>query len=340
MTAGYTLKDLATRCGGDVRGDGSTRVHTVATLQNAAPGSIAFLANPHYRRFLAATRASAVILSAVDADTCPVPALVTANPYLLYARIAALLAPPAPMRQGIDPAAHVSPRARVEASAWVGPGAVVEAGAAVEAQASIGPHCIIMENARVGEASRLVANVTLCPGVQIGRRALIHPGAVIGADGFGIARDGAAWVKVPQIGAVRIGDDVEVGANTTIDRGALEDTVIEDGVKLDNQIQVGHNVRIGAHTAVAGCTAIAGSAVIGKRCMIAGGAGVAGHIEICDDVTITAMTLVSHSITRAGVYSGSLPIDEAAEWRKNSARFRQLDKLARRVADLGKKTKG
>ncbi|HSC46903.1 MAG TPA: UDP-3-O-(3-hydroxymyristoyl)glucosamine N-acyltransferase [Gammaproteobacteria bacterium] len=340
MGVAYTLKELADRCGGDVRGDGSTRVQAVATLQNATPGSIAFLANPHYRRFLPATRASAVILNAADADACPVPALVSANPYLLYAHIAALLAPQAPARHGVDPAAHVSRDARVDAAAWVGPGAVVETGAMIAGHASVGPNCVIMEGAKLGEGSRLVANATLCPRVEVGRRALIHPGAVIGADGFGIARDGAAWVKVPQLGSVRIGDDVEIGANTTIDRGALEDTVIEDGVKLDNQIQVGHNVRIGAHTAVAGCAAIAGSAVIGKRCMIAGGAGVAGHIEICDDVTITAMTLVSHTITRAGVYSGSLPMDDAGEWRKNSARFRQLDKLARRVADLEKKTKG
>jgi UDP-3-O-[3-hydroxymyristoyl] glucosamine N-acyltransferase len=175
--------------------------------------------------------------------------------------------------------------------------------------------------------------------VSLGKRALLHPGAVIGADGFGIARDAAAWVKVPQLGSVRIGDDVEIGANTTIDRGALEDTVIEDGVKLDNQIQVGHNVRIGAHTAVAGCTAIAGSTVIGKRCMIAGGVGITGHIEICDDVTVTAMTLVTHSITEPGVYSGSLPMDTQQQWRKNSVRFRQLDAMARKLAQLGKKTK-
>ena len=339
MGAEYTLAELAARCGGEVRGDGNVRVQSVATIQNAGPGNIAFLANPHYRRFLATTGASALILAPADAAECALPALLTTNPYLLYARVATLLAPAEPQRNGVHPGAHVDPAARVAADAWVGPGAVVEAGAEIGSRASIGPNCVVMEGAKLGEASRLTASVTLCHHVSVGRRALLHPGAVIGADGFGIARDKAGWVKVPQLGSVRIGDDVEIGANTTIDRGALEDTVIEDGVKLDNQIQVGHNVRIGAHTAVAGCTAIAGSVVIGKRCMIAGGAGITGHIEICDDVTVTAMTLVSRSITEPGVYSGSLPMDTAKQWRKNSVRFRQLDSIARRVAEMAKKLK-
>ncbi len=339
MGADYTLAELAARCGGEVRGDGNVRLRTVATIQNAGSGSIAFLANPHYRKFLAGTGASALILTPADAETCTLPVLVTPNPYLLYARIAAVLAPAPAARSGVHPAAHVDTAARVAADAWVGPGAVVEAGAEIGPRASIGPNCVVMEGAQVGEASQLTASVTLCHHVSVGKRALLHPGAVIGADGFGIARDKGVWVKVPQLGSVQIGDDVEIGASTTVDRGALEDTVIEDGVKLDNQIQVGHNVRIGAHTAIAGCTAIAGSAVIGKRCMIAGGAGIAGHIEICDDVTVTAMTLVSHSITEPGVYSGSLPMDGAQQWRKNSVRFRQLDSIARRLADVEKKLK-
>lgn len=339
MGAGYTLAELAARFGGEVRGDGGMRVDRVATIQNAGPGSIAFLANPHYRKFLATTRASALILSAADAEGCALPALVTPNPYLMYARVATLFTPESPMQRGTHPAAHVDPKAQVAADAWVGPGAVVEAGAEIGERASIGPSCVVMAGAKVGEDSRLVASVTLCHGVEIGRRALLHPGVVIGADGFGMARDGAAWVKVPQLGSVQIGDDVEIGANTTVDRGALDDTIIEDGVKLDNQIQIGHNTRIGAHTAIAGCTGIAGSVVVGKRCMIAGGAAIAGHIEVCDDVVITAYTLVSHSIEKPGMYSGSLPMDEAAQWRKNSVRFRQLDSLARRVADMEKKLK-
>ncbi|HEX7965944.1 MAG TPA: UDP-3-O-(3-hydroxymyristoyl)glucosamine N-acyltransferase [Gammaproteobacteria bacterium] len=339
MGAGYTLAELASRCGGEVRGEGGTRVRSVATIQNAGAGSIAFLANPHYKRHLAGTGAAAVILAPADAEGCPVPALVTKNPYLLYAKVATLLAPDTPVKGGVHPAASVDPAARVDASAWVGPGAVVEADTEVGARASIGPNCVVMRGARVGEDSRLTASVTLCHGVSVGKRALIHPGVVIGGDGFGIAPDAGGWAKVPQLGSVRVGDDVEIGANTTIDRGALEDTVIEDGVKLDNQIQVAHNVRIGAHTAIAGCAAIAGSAVIGKRCMIAGGAGITGHIEICDGVTVTAMTLVTHSITESGVYSGSLPMDTQQQWRKNSVRFRQLDALARRIAELEKKLK-
>lgn len=339
MGAEYTLAELAVRCGGEVRGDGGVRVSGVATIQNAAKGSIAFLANPHYRKYLSSTGASALILSPADAEGCRLPALVTPNPYLLYAKVATLLAPALPVERGVHAAAHVDPAAKVAPDAWVGPGAVVEAGAEIGARASVGPNCVVMRGAKLGEGSRLTASVTLCQGVSVGKRALLHPGAVIGADGFGLAPDKSGWVKVPQLGSVRIGDDVEIGANTTVDRGALEDTVIEDGVKLDNQIQVAHNVRIGAHTAVAGCTAIAGSAVIGKRCMIAGGVGITGHIEICDGVTVTAMTLVSHSITEPGVYSGSLPMDSAQQWRKNSVRFRQLDSIARRLADLEKKLK-
>ncbi|MGH8371515.1 MAG: UDP-3-O-(3-hydroxymyristoyl)glucosamine N-acyltransferase [Gammaproteobacteria bacterium] len=339
MAAGFTLAELAHRCAGEFRGDPDIRIQRVATLQNAMQGDIAFLANPHYKRYLGTTRASAVIVSPQDSSACSVAALIVENPYLIYARVADLLAPSRLQKKGIDRSAHVDPAARVHEEAWVGQGAVVAAHAVIERGAEIGPNCVVMEAATVGEDSRLVANVTLCEGVSVGKRGLLHPGVVIGADGFGIARDGGTWVKVPQLGTVRIGDDVEIGANTTVDRGALEDTVIEEGVKLDNQIQVAHNVRIGAHAAIAGCTAIAGSTVIGKRCMIAGGVGIAGHLEICDDAVVTAMTLVTHSIHSAGVYSGSLPMDKAANWRRNSVRFRQLDELARRLASIEKKLK-
>lgn len=339
MPLEYTLAELAECCGARLRGESGVRIRTVATLEHAGPGSITFLSNPHYRRYLDTTRASAVILAPSDADACHVPALVADNPYLAYARVAAKLAPALPVRQGVDAAAHVHNHVRIAESAWIAPGAVIEEDVVIEAGAAIGPNCVVMRATRVGEHSHLVANVTLCAGVQIGKRALIHPGAVIGADGFGIARDGERWVKVPQLGSVVVGDDVEIGANTSIDRGALEDTQIANGVKLDNQIQIGHNVRIGEHTAIAGCVAIAGSAHIGRRCMIGGAAGIVGHIEIADDVTITAMTLVSHSIHAPGVYSGSLPMDNATQWRKNSVRFRQLDELARRVNNIERKLK-
>lgn len=314
----YRLADLAQRFNAELRGDGDRMIRGVGTLQQAESGQLAFLANAKYRQYLAGTRAGAVVLAPGDAADCPVPALVVANPYALYARIAALFDPQA-REQGIHPAAHV------------------DAGAKVHPTATVGPGCVVEQDAEIGADSWLVANVTVCRGARIGKRALIHPGAVIGADGFGLANEQGRWIKVPQLGTVRIGDDVEIGANTTIDRGALDDTVIEEGVKLDNQIQIAHNVKIGAHTAVAGCTAIAGSTTIGRHCMIAGGVGIAGHLEICDRVTVQAMTLVTRSITRPGVYSGSLPMDNVERWRKNSARFRHLDELARRIAALEKK---
>lgn len=329
-----TLGELASRFGAEFDGDPATPVHGVATLARAGPGQLAFLANPRYRKQLAATRAAVVVLSAADRAGCPVPVLVSANPYALYARIASLLHPPTVARAGVHADASVAPDARVALDAEVAARAVIESGAEVAARAVIGPGSVVGAGARVGPDSRLAAGVVLYPGVQVGARCIIHSGAVLGADGFGVARDAGVWLKVPQLGTVRLGDDVEVGANTTIDRGALDDTVIEDGVKLDNQIQIAHGVRVGAHTAIAGCTAIAGSTRIGARCMIAGGVGVAGHLEIADDVVVTAMTLVTASITRPGAYSGSLPIDDQAAWRRNSARFRQLDAMARRIKQL------
>jgi UDP-3-O-[3-hydroxymyristoyl] glucosamine N-acyltransferase len=335
----YTLAELAKRCGGQVRGNAHTLISKAATIQHAGPGSITFLSNTHYRRYLNETHAGAVILSQADAEACPVPSLVSDNPYLLYARVANLLAPKQPSLAGIDPAARVHSKARVSAQAWIAPGAVLEEGVMIADGVSIGPNCVIQAGTRVEESCRLVANVTLCHDIRVGKRALIHPGVVIGADGFGFARDGSAWVKVPQLGSVVIGDDVEIGANTSIDRGALEDTVIENGVKLDNQIQIGHNVHIGEHTIIAGCAGISGSARIGRRCMLGGSVGVVGHIEICDDVTITGMTVVTHSIHEPGVYSGLMPMDTSARWRRNSVRIRQLDELAHRLIAIEKKMK-
>ena len=329
-----TLGDLARRFGCALRGDSETRIDGVATLANAGPGQISFLANPAYRKFLTDTGAAAVILSPADADQCPVPALVGENPYLLYARVAAVLNPPRPFEGGVSERAVVDAEASVSPSAWVGPGCVIEAGARVADDSFLGPACIVGRNAIVGRGCRLVARVTLCEGVQIGNRVVIHPGAVLGADGFGIAKDGEQWIKVPQVGAVRIGDDVEIGANTTIDRGAIEDTVIESGVKLDNQIQIGHNVRIGEHTVVAGCVGISGSTQIGRRCMIAGATGIGGHLEIADDVVLLAASVVTRSIPKAGVYGSALMHDDARAWRRNSARFRHLDDMAKKLRHL------
>jgi UDP-3-O-[3-hydroxymyristoyl] glucosamine N-acyltransferase len=331
-----TLGALAVRFGCELQGDPGIEVDAVATLQNAAPRTITFLANPKYRRHLAGTRASAVILDPRLARDCPVAALLSPDPYVLYARIAAVLHPAPVFEAGVHSAASVDATANVAPSASVAPGAVIEGGARIEARARVGPGCIVMRDAVVGADTRLVANVTLCQTVQVGARCLLHPGVVIGADGFGLAPDRRGWVKVPQVGSVRIGADVEIGANTTVDRGAIDDTVIEDGVKLDNQIQIGHNVRIGAHTAIAGCTGISGSTTIGQRCMIGGMVGVAGHLNIGDDVVVTGRTFVNRSIGEKGTYSGGLPMDEARRWRRNSARFRQLDELARRVNRLAR----
>ncbi|HSS66659.1 MAG TPA: UDP-3-O-(3-hydroxymyristoyl)glucosamine N-acyltransferase [Gammaproteobacteria bacterium] len=335
----YTLGELSERLGVALHGDADCRIERVATLQNAEPGCISFLANRRYQGFLGATRASAVILESEFLPDCAVNALVSANPYLSYAQAAALLNPERPFENGIHASASVAADARVHPDAHVGPQCSVASGAEIGPRSYVGPGCVIEENAKVGEDARLVAHVTLCRNVRVGKRAILHPGVVIGADGFGIANDNGRWVKVPQIGSVIIGDDVEVGANTTIDRGALEDTVIEDGVKLDNLIQVGHNVQIGAHTAVAACVAIGGSARIGKRCTIGGAASIAGHLEIADDVHLTATSAVPNSIREAGVYSSGMPIQENKAWRKNVIRMRQLDDMARRLKSVEKRLK-
>jgi UDP-3-O-[3-hydroxymyristoyl] glucosamine N-acyltransferase len=329
-----SLGELAVRFGCTLQGDPELRVTHVATLERADPQGLAFLANPRYRRFLSQTKAGAVVLDAKSAADCPVAALITKDPYAVYARIAALLHPAATPVPGKHPSAIVDPSATIDPSASIGPLAVIGARAQIGARSTVGPGCVILDDVTIGADTRLVANVTLCSSVVIGERCLLHPGVVIGADGFGLAPSEGEWLKVPQLGGVRIGNDVEVGAGTTIDRGAIEDTIIGDGVKLDNQIQIGHNVRIGAHTAIAGCTGISGSTTIGSRCMIAGQVGVAGHLSICDDVVVTGRTFVNSSIRKPGYYSGGLTADEASRFRKNAARFHRLDELARAVRRL------
>ena len=333
-STGYRIDELAQRFGLEARGDGASVIRGVAPLASAQREQLAFLANPRYAADLAHTSAGVVVLRAESAQACPVPVLIAQDPYLAYARIAALFeCTPAPT-PGIHPTAVVANDASVDASASVGPGCVIGAGAAIEAGAVLEPHCVIGPDCAVGAQSRLGAHVTLVTRVLLGKRVLIHAGAVLGADGFGIARGEDGWVKVPQLGRVRVGDDCEIGANTTIDRGALEDTVLEEDVRLDNQIQIAHNVRIGAHSALAGCAAVAGSTTIGRDCLIGGGAGVLGHLEIADGVTITAMSLVTHSIRTPGVYSSGAPIEENRTWRRNAARMRQLDTMARRIMAL------
>jgi UDP-3-O-[3-hydroxymyristoyl] glucosamine N-acyltransferase len=331
-----TLGELAVRFGCELKGDPDTAVDSVGSLAEAGPRQIAFLANPRYRRQLADTRAAAVILEPSLADACPVASLLSGNPHVTYARIAVLLHPLPPPEPGVHPSAVVDPTAQLASDASIGPLAVIGARVAVGARAAIGPGCVIEAGASIGADTRLVANVTVCRGVTLGARCILHPGVVIGADGFGLARDGEGWIKVPQVGSVVIGDDVEIGANTTVDRGALEDTVLEDGVKLDNQIQIGHNVRVGAHTAIAACSGVSGSVTIGRRCMLGGMVGVVGHLSICDDVVITGLTMVSATIRKPGMYSSGFPAQETAVFRRNVARFRNLDRLLR---ELGARTR-
>lgn len=331
---GYRLAELAERTGARLVGDPGRIVTEVATLAEAGPQAISFLANPRYRRYLPHTQAGAVILAEEDLADCPVDALVSSNPYLTYARVAALLAPPEPVRSGIHPAAVVADGAEVDPTAWIGPQAVVEAGARVGPGVLVGPGSVVGAGAELGADTRLVARVTVCHGVRIGARVVLHPGAVIGSDGFGIANDAGSWVKVPQLGTVVIGDDVEIGANTSVDRGALGDTVIEEGVRIDNQVQVAHNVFIGAHTAIAGCVGISGSARVGRHCLLAGGVGIVGHLEIADHVTVTGMSMVTRSIRKPGVYSSGLSVMPNDQWNRIQARLRRLDELARRVREL------
>ena len=332
----YSAAELAARFGLDVRGDGTRVVSGVGTLGGAGATELSFLSNSKYTAQLLSTGAGVVVLREENLADCPTTALIARDPYVAYARIAALFErlPAAPV--GVHPSAVVAASARVSASASIGPGCVIEADAVIEDGVVLGPHCIIGEGCTVGAQSRLVARVTLVTRVTLGRRVLVHPGAVIGSDGFGLAFDTDHWIKLPQLGGVRIGDDCEIGANTTIDRGALDDTVLEEDVRLDNQIQIAHNVHVGAHTAMAGCAAVAGSARIGRYCQIGGNAGVLGHLELADRVTITAKSLVTHSIREPGEYSSGVPLQENRLWRRNAARFKHLDEYARRLAALEK----
>lgn len=324
-----TAGALAERFGLTLRGDATRPVHGVATLARANAQQLAFLANPRYRSQLAESQAGVVVMRAEDAEGYDGTALIAKDPYAAFAKIGALFDHRPPVAVGVHPMAVVDPTAVIDPQASIGPFTTIGPRTRVDAGAVVGPGCVVGEDCVVGAGCELVARVTLVRRVRLGRRVLVHPGAVLGADGFGIAMDAGHWLKVPQLGGVVVGDDCEIGANTTIDRGALDDTVLEDDVRLDNQIQIGHNVRIGAHTAIAGSAAIAGSVTIGKRCMIAGGVGIAGHLHIVDDVVVTARTLVTHSIDRKGVYSGSLGFDEQRAWRRKVARFRRLDDRGR-----------
>jgi len=331
---GITLAELARLVQAEVRGEYGFVIERANSLELAGPRDIAFVAGQRYLSDLAATRAGAVILKPSEAAHFPGNVLIAGNPHLAFARICAHLHPEPMPQAGIHVSAIVEASARVAGTAIVGPGAVIGADSVIEAGAWIGAGCVVGRGVIVGERSRLVARVVVGDGCVVGRDCLLQPGAVIGADGFGFARDGSRWIRQPQLGRVTIGDDVEIGANTTVDRGTFGDTTIGDRVKLDNLIHIAHNVRIGEDTAIAACVGIAGSTVIGKRCTIAGQAGIIGHVEIADDVHITAATAVMGSLTEAGVYSSGIRAEPAADWRRNVARLHRLDELARRVRKL------
>ncbi len=333
----FRLADLAERVGAKLVGKADCEINSVASLGRARQGSICFVSDGRYRQLLKKTRASAVILDSSMLADCPVSALVVTNPYITYVKIAHLLNPAIAFKAEIHPSAIIHSRATIHPDARVGPLCVIDEDVVVAAGVRIGPACTIASGCRIEESTQLVSRITLCKDTVLGRRVLIHPGVVIGSDGFGLINDNGIWVKIPQLGKVVIGDDVEIGANTTIDRGTLDDTVIEQGVKLDNLVQVAHNVRIGAHTAIAGCVGIAGSAKIGRHCIIGGAAGIQGHIEIGDRVTITGMTKVTKSIKSPGVYTSGTPFELNDKWLKNSVRFKQLDSIVRRLKSLEKK---
>lgn len=331
-----TLGELAVRFGCELSGDPAVMVDSVAALSQAGPRAITFLANPKYVAQLAATRAGAVILDARSATASPVPVLIAANPHATFARVAALLHPDPPLHPGVHAAATVSADAQIDSSSEVAAGAVVGAGVRIGARCFIGPGTVIEQGAVIGDDCRIVARVFLGHEVVVGKRCIIHPGAVIGGDGFGYAHEKPAWIKVPQVGSVTLGDDVEIGANTTIDRGAINDTVIEEGVKIDNLVMIAHNCRIGAHTAIAAACGIAGSATLGKRNIIGGKTGINGHVTLCDDVVALGTTFISHSISKPGVYSSALPSEEAGTWRRIVGRIKRLDSMAKRLRGVEK----
>jgi UDP-3-O-[3-hydroxymyristoyl] glucosamine N-acyltransferase len=336
MTATITLGQLAEFLGATLRGPADKQITGLATLQEAGPDQVSFLANPQYRKFLATTQAAAVLLKPTDAEGYAADALLVPDPYLAYARISHLFDPKPKAAVGVHPTAVVAVDAFVDSAASVGAYAVIESGARIAAGVTIGAHCFIGARSVIGEGGWLAPRVTLYHDVRIGQRVVIQSGAVLGGEGFGFANEKGVWQKIAQIGGVTIGDDVEIGVNTAIDRGAMDDTRIGNGVKLDNQIQIAHNVQIGDHTAMAACVGISGSAKIGKHCMLAGGVGLVGHIEICDGVFVTGMTMVTRSITEPGSYSSGTAMQPAAEWRKSAARMRHLDDMARRLQHLEK----
>lgn len=334
----YRLSELARLLDLTLIGDENCEITGLGTLANASSGELSFLSNPSYIDQLDSCRASAVILSEKFVSRWSGNALLAEAPYVAFAHASALFSDLGKVQPEVHPSAFIADDVEVPASASVGANAVVESGAVLGEGVEIGPGCYIGAGATLGDSCFLHPNVTLYHGVKLGEHVVIHSGVVVGGDGFGYAFDGKKSIKIHQLGGVSIGDHVEIGAGTTIDRGAIDDTVIEQGVKIDNQVQIGHNCRIGEHSVICGCTAIAGSAVIGKYCVLGGACGVVGHLEIADGVQVSAMTLIDRAITEPGVYSSGTGFMKTSKWKRNTVRYRQLDSIARRLKEIEKKT--
>jgi UDP-3-O-[3-hydroxymyristoyl] glucosamine N-acyltransferase len=333
----FRLGDLSDRFGLELQGNEDHEITGVGTLENAGPTQLSFLSNRAYRNLVATTRAGAVVLKASEATTCKVNCLFSDDPYVSFARIATLFDHRTVPQPGIHPSAVIDPTAEIGELVHIGPQVVIGAATRIGSASIIGPGCVIGANCTLDEACILEANVTLTEDITIGKRAIIHPGAVIGGDGFGLAFAGDHWEKVPQLGGVRIGDDCEIGSNTAIDRGAIEDTVLEDDVRLDNLVQIGHNVVVGAHTAIAGCAGIAGSTSVGRNCLIGGRTSIRGHLTIADGVTVAVNSEVDRDITEKGsVWSANLPAMPIREWQRNLSHLRKLDKIVKRIRELEK----
>lgn len=332
----YSLGELADRLGLTVTGDAGAQITGLASLEHAQAGHLSFLSDARHQQYLASTRASAVILSKEHAADCPTAFMLSENPYLSLAQASACFARPSGTPVGVHPSAHISAAAQVDASAAIAAQVVVEAGAIIGPGVVLEAGVYVGAGSAVGQGSRLHPQVVVYSDVVIGKHCTLHSHCVLGADGFGFARAGDGWEKVHQLGGVRLGDRVEVGAGTTIDRGTLDNTEIGNGVIIDNQVQIAHNCRIGENTAIAGCVGLAGSTVIGANCTLAGGVGVVGHVQICDDVHVTGMTMVTRSITQPGSYSSGVQMAPTADWRRNAVRFSQLEQLHQRLSSLEK----
>jgi len=340
----FTLDELVSRFGGMVIGDGTCRITGLAPLDQAGPLHLSFLANPKYLSQVDSTGAGAVLITAAELEKVSQREgrsfLVVANPYAYFARVAQLLVALAQPAEapGVHPTAVIDPSASVAASASIGAHVVIEAGAVIGEGTRLDAQVFIGRDVKLAENIHLYPRVSVYHGCSIGARTIIHSGAVIGADGFGFApdftADGGEWVKIPQVGRVRIGADVEIGANTTIDRGAMADTIIEECVKIDNLVQIGHNCKIGAYTVIAGCTGIAGSTTLGRHCMIGGAVGIGGHLTLGDRITVAGKSAVTKSLSRAGVYASTFPAIESADWNRNAALMRNLDKMRDRLKQL------